>query len=251
MKRYLLSLLLALGLLLPSLAVVRTTIVKDSQNHVVRIYELNDTVINGRTNVDTLSITTLPDGTQTITASHYDDDNGWDVQQAEVALFSIFCIFLGPVLIIFLIYFFRYKNRKAAYRVAEQAIAAGRPLPDEFIREAKRKPVSNSLSQGINSICIGIGLFIFLWALTGEFGLGCIGLLIMFMGFGKVIIYYLQQDSTWQPREGAPRMQSTSNPRQSAPKATTASAQQCAETTLEEHGATPTAENNNSLSNNE
>ena len=201
MKRYVISLLFALGLLLPSQAVVRTTIVKDSQNHTVCIYELNDTVINGQAGVDTLSITTLPDGTQSVTASHFKDDDGWSVHQAEVALFGTFCVFLGPVLIIFLVFFFRYKSRKAAYRVAEQAIAAGRPLPDEFLRKVKQKPVSNSLSQGINSICIGIGLFIFLWALTNEFGLGCIGLLIMFMGFGKVIIYYLQQDSPQQPKE--------------------------------------------------
>ena len=31
------------------------------------------------------------------------------------------------------------------------------------------------------------------WAITGEFGLGCIGLLIMFTGFGQVVIYYTQQ----------------------------------------------------------
>ena len=107
MKRYVISLLFALGLLLPSQAVVRTTIVKDSQNHTVCIYELNDTVINGQAGVDTLSITTLPDGTQSVTASHFKDDDGWSVHQAEVALFGIFCVFLGPVLIIFLIYLWR------------------------------------------------------------------------------------------------------------------------------------------------
>ena len=41
---------------------------------------------------------------------------------------------------------------------------------------------------------VGIGLFIFLWAITEEFGLGCIGLLVMFTGFGQLVIYYTQQD---------------------------------------------------------
>ncbi|MGN0257298.1 MAG: DUF6249 domain-containing protein [Bacteroides sp.] len=205
MKRFILSLLLVVGLLLPSQATLRTTVVRDSQNHVVRIYEVNDTVVNGRTQTDTLTITTLPDGTQTISRdSHYEDHSNWGIKKGEIALFSIFCVFFGPVLIIFLIFYFRYKNRKAAYRVAEQAIAAGRPLPEDFIQEAKRKPGSNSLSQGINSICIGIGLFIFLWALTHEFGLGCIGLLIMFMGFGKVILYYLQQGNPINPGKEVP-----------------------------------------------
>ena len=31
------------------------------------------------------------------------------------------------------------------------------------------------------------------WAITGEFGLGCIGLLVMFTGFGQLVIFYSQQ----------------------------------------------------------
>ena len=38
----------------------------------------------------------------------------------------------------------------------------------------------------------GIGLFIFLWAITGEFGIGAIGLLVMFMGLGQWLIGYKQ-----------------------------------------------------------
>lgn len=193
MKTFILSLLLAVGLLIPSQATQRTIVVKDTNNHVVRIYEVNDTVVNGTAQIDTLSITTLPDGQESISSQAEYHDSFWGVKEGEIALFSIFCIFFGPVLIIFFIFFFRYKSRKAAYRVAEQAIASGRPLPEQFMQTIKQKPANNSLSQGVNSICVGIGLFIFLWALTGEFGLGCIGLLIMFMGFGKVIIYYLQQ----------------------------------------------------------
>ena len=48
-------------------------------------------------------------------------------------------------------------------------------------------------SKRINIIFVGIGLFIFLWAITGEFGLGCIGLLVMFTGFGQLVIFYSQQ----------------------------------------------------------
>lgn len=200
MKILILSLLLAVGLLLPSQAALRTVVVKDSLSHVTIIYELNDTIVNGQASVDTLSITTLPNGQQTTDSSQAEIyDHYWGVTGGEIALFSIFCVFFGPALIIFLVFFFRYKNRKAAYRLAEQAIASGQPLPDNFMQTIKQKPASNNLTQGVNSICVGVGLFIFLWALTGEFGLGCIGLLIMFMGFGKVIIYYLQQGDHNQP----------------------------------------------------
>jgi hypothetical protein len=91
---------------------------------------------------------------------------------------------------LFVIFFFRYKNRKARYRLAEQAIAAGQPLPENFIRE--NRP-ADQRSQGIKNTFTGIGLFIFLWAITGEFGIGAIGLLIMFMGIGQWIIGSKQQ----------------------------------------------------------
>lgn len=54
-----------------------------------------------------------------------------------VAIIAIIAVFGFPVFILFVIFFFRYKNRKARYRLAEQALAAGQPLPAEFIRENK------------------------------------------------------------------------------------------------------------------
>ena len=70
------------------------------------------------------------------------------------------------------------------------ALAAGQPLPAEFIRENK---TVDSRSQGIKNTFTGIGLFIFLWAITGEFGIGAIGLLVTFMGIGQWIIGSKQQ----------------------------------------------------------
>ncbi len=57
----------------------------------------------------------------------------------------------------------------------------------------KEAAATDIRSKGINNIFVGIGLFIFLWAITGEFGLGCIGLLVMFTGFGQLVIFYSQQ----------------------------------------------------------
>ena len=107
-----------------------------------------------------------------------------------ISIIAIVAVFGLPVFILFVIFFFRYKNRKARYRLAEQAIAAGQPLPENFIRE--NRP-ADQRSQGIKNTFTGIGLFIFLWAITGKFGIGAIGLLIMFMGIGQWIIGSKQQ----------------------------------------------------------
>ena len=107
-----------------------------------------------------------------------------------IAVTAIVFVFGLPLLIIFVVFFFRYKNRKAKYRLAEQALASGQQLPENFFKEAAATDIR---SKGINNIFVGIGLFIFLWAITGEFGLGCIGLLVMFTGFGQLVIFYGQQ----------------------------------------------------------
>lgn len=102
-----------------------------------------------------------------------------------VAIISVLAVFSLPVFILFVIFYFRYKNRQARYHLAEQALAAGQPLPEGFIRESKPKDYR---SVGITNTFTGIGLFIFLWAITGSFGIGAIGLLVMFMGIGHWII---------------------------------------------------------------
>lgn len=102
-----------------------------------------------------------------------------------IAIISIIAIFGLPVFILFVIFYFRYKNRKARYHLAEQAIAAGQPLPAGLVKE-NLQPDYRSL--GIKKTFTGLGLFIFLWAMTDHFGIGSIGLLVMFMGIGQWII---------------------------------------------------------------
>ena len=104
---------------------------------------------------------------------------------------AIVFVFGLPLFIVFTIFFFRYKNRKAQYRLAEQALASGQPLPEKLFKEMRTTDIR---SKGISNIFSGIGLFIFLWAITNEFSIGCIGLLVMFTGFGQLVIYYTQQN---------------------------------------------------------
>lgn len=162
---------------------------------------MRDTVINGETVTDTLSIMTYENGTGSSDApekwrTHHSsmDWNGFDLgsktSETVIAVTAIVFVFGLPLLIIFVVFFFRYKNRKAKYRLAEQALASGQQLPKNFFKEAAATDIR---SKGINNIFVGIGLFIFLWAITGEFGLGCIGLLVMFTGFGQLVIFYSQQ----------------------------------------------------------
>lgn len=116
-------------------------------------------------------------------------EKGFD-QAILVSIVAIVFTFGFPVFIVFIIFFFRYKNRKARYRMVEQALASGQPLPADFLKEDRPK---DHRSQGIMNIFTGIGLFIFLWAITGRLAIGTIGLLIMFTGLGQWFIGYQKQ----------------------------------------------------------
>ena len=220
MKRILIALLVMMTIFSLANAQKQTTIVNDSTGNVkvtvtkgkgkdakVNVGNTAVTVIGiddedaDTTSVDTGKVSSSSRGSHgkaSFTISSDDDDfpfNNFGNAVGGgilVAIISIIAIFGMPVFIIFVVFFFRYKNRKARYRLAEQALAAGQPLPEGFIRESKP---TDQRTQGIRNTFTGIGLFIFLWAITGEFGIGAIGLLVMFMGIGQWLVGYKQQNN--------------------------------------------------------
>lgn len=104
---------------------------------------------------------------------------------AELIMFSfIVTAFCFPIIILFIIFYFRYKNRKARYQLMEKALSTGQPLPESLVEERKTK---GAHTKGIKQTFTGIGLFVFLSMLT-EVEIGSIGLLIMFMGIGQWIV---------------------------------------------------------------
>lgn len=203
MKRIILGLLLAMTFCAWVQGANRTVTENDSRGNKKRVIELRDTVINGKTVTDTLSIMTYEESNEESSnaenrrhhRSNVLDWNGFDLgnhtSETIIAVTAIVFVFGLPLFIVFTIFFFRYKNRKAQYRLAEQALASGQPLPEKLFKEMRTTDIR---SKGISNIFSGIGLFIFLWAITNEFSIGCIGLLVMFTGFGQLVIYYTQQN---------------------------------------------------------
>ena len=199
MKRIILGLMLAMLCCTLLQGKNRTVTENDSQGNKKRVIELCDTVINGKTVTDTLSVMTYESPGDSRKEEHqsglqwvgFNLDN--QASETLIAVTAIVFVFGLPLLIVFTVFFFRYKNRKAKYRLVEQALASGQPLPENFFKEVGNN--NDILNKGINNIFVGIGLFIFLWAITGEFSIGCIGLLIMFTGFGQLVIHYSTQNN--------------------------------------------------------
>lgn len=190
----------------------RVIVERDAQGNKARIIEVADTIVYGVAKTDTLSVMVYHDSVSDAEREAYSrtenaENRRWSIDlsdehttEALVAIVAIVFIFGLPVFILLIIFYFRNKNRKAKYRLAELAIEKGQPLPEGFLKEVEATSQSG-LNKGIKNIFLGIGLFIFLWSITDEFGLGCIGLLIMFTGFGQVVIHYVNQPKQTGSRE--------------------------------------------------
>nr|WP_320036573.1 DUF6249 domain-containing protein [uncultured Bacteroides sp.] len=119
--------------------------------------------------------------------------HGIPFENSAGLLVPIFGIVFGcavPVFIVFLIFWYRHKDKQAQYRLAEKALENGKDIPEGLFKEVQG--TTDVHTKGVKNAFLGLGLGIFLWALTGEFGLGCIGFMIMFMGIGQIVIHYTQ-----------------------------------------------------------
>lgn len=123
------------------------------------------------------------------------DDFGDNIKKSiSLGFLALLLVFGTPVIIVALALYFRYKNRRNRYRVIEKALESGQPIPDEFV---KQNMATDTESKGIKNICLGLGLFIFLWALT-NFAIGCIGIIIMCNGVGQYIVARKKRNSDQQ-----------------------------------------------------
>ena len=195
MKRIILALIAAMTLCSLVQAKNRTVTENDSLGNKKRVIELRDTIIDGKAVTDTLSVMTY-EGRDSAHADRRwkQDKNGdwhWNLfdldgktSETIISVTAIVFIFGLPLLIVFTVFFFNYKNRKAKYRLAEQALSSGQQLPEDFFKNVEK--TEDIRTKGIQNIFIGVGLFIFLWAITG---------------FGQLVIHYTQDSNKKNNRE--------------------------------------------------
>lgn len=140
-----------------------------------------------------------------------DDDDGpangqilnsiWDGMDTNsfMGMFFVLAVLLiifviSPIVIIGLILWFIYKNRKNRMRLAEMAMQNGQPIPDELMPKEAEAP--NEVRQkGIRQVCLGIGLTFFLGWVAGKIGAG-IGILVLCIGLGNLLIARSSKNNT-------------------------------------------------------
>ena len=196
MKQFILTVALAALTATAAQAEKRVETVRDTVNNTVKLIELDGD--------DTLSVTTYEGAnaadvelTTKYTVSKDSDDDGNDYFMGInknawewgilIPIVGIVFVFGMPIAIVFFALYFRNKNRRAKYKLAEQMLASGQELPKGFFDELNAHDLR---TRGFSNLFLGLGLFILLWALTEEFGVGCIGLLVLCIGLGQLATYY-------------------------------------------------------------
>ena len=118
-----------------------------------------------------------------------------------IPVLGIIMVFGLPILIVALVLYFRHKNKQAKYKLAAEALAAGKEVPKELFEENLASPKHNTetLTKGIQNICLGLGLGVFLWLLTNVAAIAAIGFIIFCKGVGEVIIAYATRSSEKEP----------------------------------------------------
>ena len=112
------------------------------------------------------------------------------LEEEHIAALGIIMVFGLPIFIVALVLYFGYKNKQAKYKLASEALAAGKGIPQELFRGNVKKDNDDILRKGIKNVFLGIGIGVFLWVLTSEEGIAAIGFLIFCIGLGQVVTAY-------------------------------------------------------------
>ena len=201
MKKYLITILLIGALFTMNTAM--------AQKH-----RHNPKVVNTTSVPDTMGIEAYSDTTSTDTAgvtsypTNYDDD--WDDEDvfvdhfsfkdlrdllgigvgggliAGLAIFLVMLFLLAPFLIIILIIYLIFRNRRQRYQLAEKAMESGQQIPEELVRTEQQSD-EYLWKKGIKNIFLGIGIAVLCYSLGAD-PLSGIGWLVSFYGIGQAVI---------------------------------------------------------------
>ncbi|MBQ8487409.1 MAG: hypothetical protein IJ533_10230 [Prevotella sp.] len=103
-----------------------------------------------------------------------------------VLLVLMIIFVVAPVLLLGLVLFFVYRNRKQKMRLAEMAMKQGQPIPDQLLVE-HRETDDEVWQKGIRQTFLGVGLLAFFGYVGSSLGIG-VGILVTCLGLGKLVI---------------------------------------------------------------
>lgn len=186
---------------------VHTSIVTDKGDTLkVKVVKLNAGDADDDANVSlSISDDEVGEALSEAFGESWGDDTDGKMTAVMIVLIVFGSIFGLPAFIIFLIFYFRHRDKKRRYELAQQALAAGQPIPEGLMRSGgayvpngdgstegdETRRLEALRNKGIRNIGVGIGLVVLLWMLV-DMSIAAIGVLVLCIGISQVVTYYLQ-----------------------------------------------------------
>ncbi|MBR4722558.1 MAG: hypothetical protein IK053_05840 [Muribaculaceae bacterium] len=100
----------------------------------------------------------------------------------------------GPILLVILIFYFSYRNKRNRFKVIEKAIEHGVANEQlEKLFEEQKSHRRSPIFSGMACFMAGVGCFAATWMFSGGKILGIIGLIAMTVGLGTIIAYNIEK----------------------------------------------------------
>jgi hypothetical protein len=116
-------------------------------------------------------------------------DNLMQMNEMFVALGVPLGAFFMAVAIVALVGYFNHQERKQRHESIRLALEKGQSLPPELLTPT-RLPRSD-LASGIQLVFVGIGLSLFLWLLKPGHSFWAVGIVVLFVGLGRLVSHAL------------------------------------------------------------
>jgi hypothetical protein len=113
------------------------------------------------------------------------EQDDMQLNEMMVALGVPLGVFSMAVAIVALVGYFKHQARKQRADLIRLALEKGQPLPAELL-DAAAAP-RNDLASGIQWIFAGAGISLFLWFLKPGQSVWAVGLVVFFVGLGKLV----------------------------------------------------------------
>jgi hypothetical protein len=112
-----------------------------------------------------------------------------------VAIIGVFGL---PLFLLIAILYYKHRKRMVKAALIKDYIAAGKDVPTEVltvINGAEPDAPADSFQSAVRSITLGMGLILFL-GIAVSWELAAVGLIPLFIGIGKLIVWRMNRDSS-------------------------------------------------------
>ncbi len=126
-------------------------------------------------------------------ADHGKSDGDIPAKVVPIVLITMLAVFGMPVLIVAVIMYFSFSRTRSLQRTVRLMVEKGQPVPEALLNPPPAQRQRSDMRRGVVLVMVGIGLMIFLGAVSDwESGAWSIGLIPFLIGAGYLLVWKLE-----------------------------------------------------------